>query len=276
MPASQFQTTISTATIPRMRPAAPFGARPILLFLLMFFAAPLWAAADARWAESHAAMGALKDLLVKAYEKAGALDPHWTLADLGVQPADLSGDYYDASNYILHIESVNPPVALIICRVNFDYQRGDYARCDLLTGQMYFIGESAPSDMGTVVWPQHRHFNAKAQEEFEERCRFEWLWLVGLFVAFTLGALCSWFTQQASQARIVRVLSMLAMGGFALGIIALLLGFWTRMRLGTYGFEQPWIETAVYCTGIGGVAAGMVFQVALLEIRKKAKCQGTS
>ncbi len=234
----------------------------LALTLALLLAAPLGGAESARTSEEHAILGALKDWLVKAYDKAGALNPHWTLADIDVRPEELQGSFYDASNFGMHVESVTPPVALIVCRSNFLYQRDNCLRVDLLARRGNFLEEAAPPGVGQSVWPEYKRINAGLQFEFEERRKREWLWLATVPLAY-VPALIRFCLKGRKAARNRESAALFALGGFVVGGYVFLFNAWCSLvGWGERDFLLPWLPMCL--TILGWVSVGLALLLLFL------------
>lgn len=202
MPASQFQTTESTATIPRMRPAARFGARLHLVLLLLFAAAPLWAEAPLRTIEVSMMFSICRDRIRVACSRGANLSAKSTLADFGLKAEDLNGTVTDASNYGMFVESLDTPLVVLVYRKRLEFQ--DLDRNATLNLDKWTLVEYAPREVpttaGASIWPDAAHEHVEERLRHEERIRREWLGLLEVSpwcLAALLIALFWWRTRIA-------------------------------------------------------------------------------
>ncbi len=229
-----------------------------LVMGLIFMCGVANAAEPARSSEARAAMGAIKDRLVREHERAGRLDPSWTLADLGFNPSDFDGDYYDASNFGIQVESVHPPVALIVCRAHFPYQLDNCARVDLTARSFSFTEAAAPLGVGESIWPSHKRFNAALQSEFDQKARREWFWPALVVIACLLGFTLAWANsrRRGYKSRLpLSISGALAAGG----LVAFLIAGWFRL-IGWSAREAacPLLSSAIELIALPSIAVALL------------------
>lgn len=169
MTTSGLQTSKSAATFPRMRQAAPFGARAISLLMVVLLTAPLCATSISYSEEPRAATGELHNRLRVRYQKSGGkLDSQWLNGELANR-TELEGSYCDASNYGFCIETSSPPVVLIVYRKRLEFQPRDfYVRSQLATDKSELIYGKFVDER--VVYPWAPDLDADAR-----RLREHWL-----------------------------------------------------------------------------------------------------
>ena len=179
-------------------------------------------------------MGALKDRIRFLYEKSKSLDPNMTLADLGISPNELGGSYTDASNFSMHVESVEPPGVLVIYRQNFAYQSPDnYLRCELNTGKTTVMETAAPPGLGKTVWPEHKRFDEELQRAFDSLIRKERYWLLDAVVSIVIGVLMALgLLRVGNGGRDLKWPAALIFGGYGLVVYLTILlpDFHVRLR----------------------------------------------
>lgn len=190
------QTSKSAATSLRMRQAAPSGARPLVLLLLLLTAHALVATSIDTASEPRAAAGALSDRLRAKYRNNGnKFDPLW-LGDGLASRDELAGSFCDASNYGFSIESTVPPVVLVVYRKRLHFQpREFYLRVRLDTDEVTVERGTIPEGRAILPWPPDPAVDA-------QRLRREWLsqnaalllriWWIGTSLCVGLSALWVW------------------------------------------------------------------------------------
>lgn len=219
MTTSGLQTSKSAATFPRMRLAAPFGVRSILLFALLLFPVPVCAEAPLRTNEVSMVFSRCHDALRITYRNKGFIKPHWTLADLGLKPSDLDGEVTDASNYGMYVDSVSPPVVAFVYRRNFDYQAHDEHRWVSADGKpVEALNKPLPAGAGASIWPNAIHDHTAERERHEERAREEWFSLIWGLPWVLLGAALAFGILCGKNARLDhKIGAAMIFGGFAGG-----------------------------------------------------------
>jgi hypothetical protein len=105
-----------------MRPAAPFGARPILLLSLLLLAAPLCATpANPSHLDAHMCLYRIRDQLFKLYTANGnKLDHEYTIAEL-VAPEYLKSEYFGPDNFSIYYPPDRKDVVVLSCTSVFEY-----------------------------------------------------------------------------------------------------------------------------------------------------------
>ncbi len=175
--------------------------RPVALFVvLMTLAAPIWAEAPLRTIEVSMMFSICLDKIRVAGSRGTRLNAKSTLADFGLKAEDLNGTVTDASNYGMYVETVEPPVIVLVYRKRLEFQDRD--RNATLNLDKWTLVEYAPREVpttaGASIWPDAAHEHIEERLRHEERIRREWLGLLDVWpwwLAALLIALFWWRTR---------------------------------------------------------------------------------
>lgn len=188
--------------------------------LVVLMAAPVCAEAPLRTIEVSMMFSICRDRIRTASSQGTKLTAKATLADFGLKAEDLNGTVTDASNYGMYVETVEPPVIVLVYRKRLEFQDPDRtARLSLDTWTLSeYEPRGVPGSAGKSIWRDAAHEHLEERLRYEERIRYEWLELLGAWPFVLIALLLTVFFVRGTHANFGdKVGAFLIVLGLALG-----------------------------------------------------------